>query len=282
MGNRHPQITKSSGASVPYEANKLRGSLLRSGATEDLCDRIVRQVKGMLYPGITTEEIYRRAYTLLRAESDRHAGRYKLKQALLELGSSGFPFERFVGALLTQQGFEVEFDLILPGRCVKHELDVVAQRDGEKRFVECKYHQQRGQKTDVKVSLYIHARFQDLESQLQSHHPQDHPHFEGWIFTNTRFSDDAETYGCCAGLHLVSWDFPAKGNLKDMVASTGLYPISCLSTMTPAEKEELFNHNIVLCNELRNNEHTMKRAGLSEQRILKVLEEAARIIDGDH
>ncbi|HEX2901083.1 MAG TPA: ATP cone domain-containing protein, partial [Bacteroidia bacterium] len=216
MGNRHPQITKSSGAIVPYEASKLRASLMRAGASKALSGIIARRVKSMLYPEIPTEEIYRRAYELLREHSDRHAGRYKLKQALLELGPSGFPFERFVGALLQHEGFETEFDVVLPGKCVRHEMDVVARRGSETRLVECKYHQQRGQKSDVKVSLYIHARFQDLEAQLQSHHRQGNPHFEGWLMTNTRFSDDAITYGRCAGIHLVAWDYPASGSLKEM------------------------------------------------------------------
>ncbi len=285
MGNRHPQITKSSGAIVPYEASKLKASLLRAGASKELSEEIAKRIKGMLYPEIPTEEIYRRAYELLREHGDRHAGRYKLKQALLELGPSGFPFERYVGALLQHLGFSVEFDSILPGRCVRHELGVVAKKDTLTRMIECKYPQQRGQKTDVKVSLYIHARFQDLESHLQAHHPQLTPHFEGWLFTNTRFSDDAIAYGRCAGLHLVAWDYPETGNLKDMIETSGLFPITCLGTLAPSEKDELMNRNIVLCQDLAHHVHELERAGLTQGRIERVLEEASTIvakINGNH
>lgn len=278
MGNRHPQITKSSGAVVPFEAAKLKASLLRAGASKELSETIAKRVKGMLYPEIPTVEIYRKAYELLREQNECHAGRYKLKQALLELGPSGFPFERFVGALMQFQGFDVEFDLILPGKCVRHELDVVAKRGQETRLIECKYHQQRGQKSDVKVSLYIHARFMDLDSQLQSHHPQAAPHFEGWLITNTRFSDDAATYGHCAGMNLVAWDFPKVGSLKELIEQSGMYPITCLGTLTPDEKVELLDQNIVLCQELHRHVHELERVGLSNVRIEKVLEEAMMIV----
>ena len=47
-----------------------------------------------LYPGITTKEIYRRAFSMLRKASAHLAAEYKLKKAFQELGPSGYPFEK--------------------------------------------------------------------------------------------------------------------------------------------------------------------------------------------
>jgi hypothetical protein len=276
MGH-HPKVTKSNGAVVPFEKAKLLASLIRAGASEGLANLILKRVRQRLYPNISTAEIYSDAYDMLREHSHCHAGRYKLKQALMELGSSGFPFEKYVGELMRAEGFTIELDIILPGKCVRHELDVVARKENLARFVECKYHSQRGQKTDVKVSLYVHSRFRDLEDNLQHKRPQNHPHFEGWLVTNTRFSDDAVAYGRCAGLHLVSWDYPGAGSLKDMIEKTGLYPITCLANLSEGEKNSLAEKGVLLCRDVEQRVPDLLRLGISDARTREIVDEANKI-----
>jgi hypothetical protein len=278
MTQKHPRITKSNGDVVPFEAAKLRASLMRAGASKRLAQRITEEVETTLYPEISTGEIYQHAYDLLRADSHRNAGRYKLKQALVELGASGFPFEQFVGALMQAQGYSVEFNRILPGKCVRHELDVVATKGAEMRLVECKYHAQRGQKTDVKVSLYIHARMQDLGYSPEMQHSLHDRQLQPWLVTNTRFSDDSMAYGRCVGMHLVAWDYPALSSLKEMVETTGLYPITCLGSLTSEEKVLLAERKVILCRQLEDSGDVLRKIGMSPERIETVVEEAGKIL----
>ena len=58
-------ILKSSGERVKFSINKLQNSLRRSGADEPSVQHITKTVQDELYDGISTKEIYNRAFLLL-------------------------------------------------------------------------------------------------------------------------------------------------------------------------------------------------------------------------
>ena len=62
---------------------KLRNSLKHSGADEDLVRQIVNTVRNELYQGISTKEIYNRAFALLKKNKSVFASKYKLKRAIM-------------------------------------------------------------------------------------------------------------------------------------------------------------------------------------------------------
>lgn len=264
-------VTKSSGEVAPFSVKKLRRSLQRAGAHPQLVNDIVVEIHNGLYEGISTGEIYARAFELLGASSTHLAARYKLKKAIMELGPSGYPFERYIGELLRIRKFDIELGTIVEGRCVTHEIDVTASRGEEKILVECKYHNRPGYLCDVKVSLYVHARFQDVAAGLDSR--GENGRFKGWLVTNTRFSDDAARYGACAGMYLLGWNYPFQKGLKDMVDQEGLYPLTCLTTLSGHEKSSLLEQNIVLCSDLLRREDLLIKVLVPPQRIQGVLNE---------
>jgi hypothetical protein len=96
--------------------------------------------------------------------------------------------------------------------------------------------------------------------------------------TNTRFSVDAENYGKCAGLVLISWDYPAKTGLKYWIDKTGLHPITSLISLTKKEKQSLLEKGIVLCNELEQNTDILRQMGIKENQIRKITREAGNLI----
>src|SRR5690606_39505735 len=101
-------IVKSSGEKSKFSLHKLKMSLLKSGADEKTVKRIMDTVRDELYQGISTKEIYNRAYSLLKKEQTVLASRYSLKKAIYQLGPTGFPFEHFVSAILKHSGYKVE------------------------------------------------------------------------------------------------------------------------------------------------------------------------------
>src|SRR5688500_14401334 len=133
-------ITKASGEQAPFSEEKLLRSLTRSGATAEVAEEVLKQVEAQLYPGSSTQKIYQLAFRLLKKRSRRTAAHYTLKQAIMELGPSGFPFEQYVGELFRAQGFQVQVGSLVKGHCVTHEIDVIAQDDRHHHMVECKYH----------------------------------------------------------------------------------------------------------------------------------------------
>lgn len=266
-------ITKASGETAEFSEDKLRGSLHKSGASDAQIDDIIELIAVKLYPGIPTKKIYKLAFNLLKQGSRHLAAKYHLKQAIMELGPSGYPFEKFVGEILKFQGYTTNVGVFVQGLCVKHEIDVIARIENIQLMIECKYHNHPGIFCDVKIPLYIQSRFKDVEATwLKS---ENSPfRYQGCVFTNTRFSSDAITYGTCAGLKLVGWDYPVKGSLKDQIDSLGLYPITCLTSLTKIEKQLLLEKKVVLCLEINSNRKFLEDIGIKPSRIDLVLQEA--------
>ena len=268
-------IRKADGESVPFDASKLRESLERSDAAPHVIDEIVREVQLLLVHGMSTRTIYREAFKRLRAHSRHSAGRYRLKRALFELGPSGYPFEHFVGKLMEHQGFQAEVSVVKPGRCVSHEMDVWARNEATLRIMECKFHSNAKRKSSIQTALYVHARFQDLAANLTGSEAGLHP--ISYVVTNTRFTSEAVAYGQCAGMNLVSWNQPRKGNLKQWIDDSGFHPLTCLSGLSRAEKRSLLDQGIVLCSEL--NTDLLQGASVPEKKHRKVLSECNSIVE---
>lgn len=270
-------IVKHSGDIVAFDDEKLIKSLRRSAANEELIQQIVQQVKASLYDGITTKKIYQMAFKMLKSKARVSASRYKLKKAIMELGPSGFPFEKFASAILRSEGFDTKVGVFVQGQCVQHEVDVVALKDNKHYMVECKYHSDQGRFCDVKIPLYIQSRFLDVEAQwkkLKGHETKFH---QGWVFTNTRFTTDAIQYGKCIGLMLLSWDYPNDNSLKQRIDKAGLHPLTALTTLTKAEKRKLLDKDIVLCKEVYGNSYLLEEIGIDKTRQKKILDDSLEL-----
>jgi hypothetical protein len=275
-------VTKASGMLAPFEKGKLKHSLLRSGATQEQTDSVVAEITAMLVEGMSTRKIYKTAFRILKKISRPVAARYKLKQAIMELGPSGFPFEQFVGELLKHKGYKTSIGEIVEGHCVSHEIDIIAEKDEHHFMIECKFHNRQGSVCDVKVPLYIQSRFLDVElkwKKLEGHAEKFH---QGWIITNTRFSSDAIQYGRCMGMHLVGWDFPKNESIKDWIDSSGLHPVTCLTTLTRNEKQQLLEKKIVLCKTMTLNTNLLQSIGVRPPRTQKVIEESMALCNAQN
>nr|WKN35924.1 restriction endonuclease [Tunicatimonas sp. TK19036] len=277
MSEKTVLITKASGERAAFSAEKLRQSLERAGADLAVTDRIVREIEKQLFDGMSTKKIYSQAFSMLRKYSKPVAGRYKTKQAILELGPSGYPFEKFIGEILKHQGYRTKVGVIIQGHCVTHEIDVEAEKDNKHFMVECKFHNRQGYKCDVKIPLYIKSRFEDVKKQWQKRIDHATKFHQGWVVTNTRFTEDAIQYGKCSGLILIGWDYPQQGSLSDRINLSGLHPITCLTTLTKSEKQQLIDKMVVLCKELCDKPKMLNEIGISDKRIRGILKEGNEI-----
>lgn len=268
-------VTKASGATEPFSIKKLRNSLERAKATSEEINSIIETLLPKLYQGISTKKIYSEAFRLLRHQSKPHAARYYLKKGIMELGPSGFPFEKFVGELFKHQGYTVEVGKILQGKCVTHEIDVIAEKENQIILMECKYRNQPGITVDVKTPLYIQSRFEDVLNNGLLKNKEGK--FSGWLTTNARFTSDALEYGLCKGLNMLSWDYPHSKALKDMIDNSGLYPLTCLTSLTHHEKQWLLEKNHVLVRDIHSNTNLLLKAGVKETRLKTVLDEAIKL-----
>ncbi len=269
-------IIKSSGEKVKFSLKKLSASLRKSGADEQTINEIIEKVKEELYDGISTKEIYNRAFALLKKKGGYLASKYKLKKAIYELGPTGYPFERFISAILKYSGYETQVGEIMQGECVRHEIDVVAEKNGETTLIECKFHTEQGRNCNVKIPLYIASRFKDVKAHWDS--KQHETKLEaGWVVTNTRFTKDAIQYGNCIGLYLLSWDYPKDNGLRNRIDRLGLYPITVSTLLTNREKQFLLSRDVVLCRDLIDDLFFLDHLGISETRKSKIQNEIAML-----
>lgn len=268
-------VTKSDGRIVPFDPNKIIKVLRKVGADEQAISLVLQQTYKVLYEGISTKKIYESVFGNLKRMDKSLAGRYNLKKAIFALGPSGFPFEKYVGSLFIAEGYTVKTGITVSGKCVDHEVDVVAENTFELNMMECKFHSTQKSYCSVQHSLYVRARFWDIERKFEQDDASLSRKFSGWLVTNTRFSTDAITYGTCSDLKMMSWDFPLNSSLKDRVDKLGLHPVTSIVSLSQREKRRLLAMNIVLCQSL--NAEILGNLGISESRIHDIIRESASL-----
>ena len=192
-----------------------------------------------------------KAFSLLRENDTVTHLKYRLKNAFLDLGTSGYPFEKLIGELFQRQGFECQTGVILQGCCISHEMDVIATKDQTQHIVECKYRQEQGNHISIQVPLYVNSRVNDIVERKKTLAKYQNFNFHTWVVTNTRFSKDSENYGKCKGLKLLGWDYPAGEGLKDLVEKYNLYPVSILTSISSENIQKCLNEGLVTCKQLR-------------------------------
>lgn len=272
-------ITKSDGTKQLFEEEKLVNSLKRVGASLEVIDDVVDEIEREIREGMTTSEIYGRAFDLLRRHSTKVAAKYSLKRAMTELGPDGFPFEKFVARIFRMWGYDAITDQVVLGKCVDHEVDVVAWKDDSLAMVEAKYHNEFGLKSDLKVSLYVKARYDDLSDNEYDYGKKKRKLSERWLITNTKFTDKAIQYSECNKMKLLGWNYPKGSSLHELIAENGLHPITCLTTLNREQKRELAGIDAVVCLDLVGNPELLKQIGVKPEEHEKILTEAQIVIE---
>jgi len=271
-------VIKANGEKELFSEKKLIQSAQRAGVPEELQREMVNHVKTILFDGIKTEEVYYHIKEFLGAREQKHyLAKYSLKQAIMELGPTGYPFENYIARILAKEGFVTQLRTLLRGRCVTHEIDVIAEKKGDqpkKMMIEAKFHNKLGIKTDIQVAMYTHARFEDIKV----NHHFDHV----VLITNTKTTTDAIAYAQCTGMHVIGWEYPIGGSLRELVTKYMLYPITVLSSLSESEKQLLLQQDVILCHDIVADANVLHTLPLSSDRKQKVYEEASAVVKEYH
>ncbi len=275
MSTKEIFITKANGEKEPFEIEKLEESLLRAHASKNNIQQITSRIIQELEDGMSTQDIYKHAFTLLQQIEKKASIHYSLRRAVFELGPSGFPFEKLIAEVFKEKGYETKTDQMVKGHCVEHEVDVVAWKDKELVMCEAKYHSQVGMKSDLKVILYVKARFDDLAKAQFTYNAEPQTLSEGWLVTNTKFTSSAIKYAECQGIKAVGWNYPMEGSLNDLMEESNIYPLTCLHSLSDHDKKALLEKGVVVCKDLVKDETLLSSVGLSQVNIDAVKEEIA-------
>jgi len=276
-----PFIVKSSGEREAFSSEKVYKACIRVGASPILAESITDQIKGILYDGISTREIYHEVKRLLEASGVEAAARYSLKEALIRLGPAGFPFETYIGELLEEYGYETKLRTIVEGFCVKHELDIIAfEKAGSgsrTHMIECKYHNASGIITGVKEVMYTYARFLDLKEGWT--HGKCSRFDQAWLVCNTKSSIDAQAFARCKGIKLLCWRYPEGEGLESLIDRKALYPITVLPSLRNEYVREFSRNKIMLVKDLAKYDLKKLEAltGLGDETLKSIKDEASRL-----
>lgn len=270
---RRYYILKSDGRSVPFNFGKVKATCLRAGANNKLATKVARKISEKIYPGISTRQIYQMVLDTLKIENQDVVGhKYRLKEAIMQMGPAGFPFENYVSIILAAYGFDIKSRRSkMQGTCITHEIDIVATSDNANKYmIECKFHNSSGIYTGIKEALYTHARFLDLKGQFDKE----------MLVCNTKVSVDAITYGKCVGQEILSWRYPDGKGLEKIIEDKGLYPATILG-LNKKELQNLSENNMMLAKNLLDLDpyQLSKQVQIPKHR-LEVLQRLARQIIG--
>ncbi|NIO45104.1 MAG: ATPase [Candidatus Aenigmarchaeota archaeon] len=241
-------VVKASGETEKFDPKKIKRTCLRAGVSEELANKIVREVRKKSYNGISTKEILHLTLNLLNKKKPHIAARYDLKGAMFRLGPAGFVFEHFIGEIFKEYGYTTNVHNVLKGFCVSHEVDVIATKKNQNYMIECKYHNLPGIYTGLREVLYTYARFLDL---LDGAKQKLCKKFEqAWLVCNTKFSEDSIRYAKCKGIKLVGWNYPEDNSLKMLIEKKKLYPITMIKGLDSDSLEKMSSSDFVLALDL--------------------------------
>lgn len=274
---QHIKILKTSGEEEDFSPSKLERSIIAAGADRELAEQIEKQLESEVKPITTTDTIHKYVYERLKQQYAPIAARYNLRRAIIELGPSGFPFEKFVGAILEGMGYKVMLNQMIPGRSVMHEVDFVAIESNSSYMGEVKFHKRPGLKSDVKVALYVKARFDDIIAN-QSQLVEEYQKFkQAWLITNTKFSKDATKYALDNNIRITAWSYPNGEGLGQIIDRLGIHPITALTQLDQQTKMHLLERGVVLCQELPEHAQLLRNLGMKQEQVDRLLREAEAV-----
>lgn len=267
------KIVKADGNVEEFKPQKLVSSLRRAGAKSQEINRIVAQIESSLLDGMKTQNIYEKAFRLLRENENPIAAKYSLRRAVFNLGPTGFPFEDFLGKIFEAEGYKTKRRIHIKGKCAVHEVDIAAYSPTDSFVAEAKFHMHPGIKSDLQVAMYSYARFLDLSS-TRICKGDECGIVSLYVVTNTKFTHSAIQYANCVGIKLLSWDYPKNESLHQKIERHGLYPVTVLTHLSVNQKQILLRNGIILCADLVKDPHVLQQFKLSRPKNELLLNEA--------
>ncbi len=246
-------VIKAGGSKERFQKSKIANTCMRAGVNredaEDIAEKISRRIKS----GTATREIYKIILSELGKIEKRHRMIFRLRESVSELPSK--LFETYAKKVLQAHGYECVGSTLIKGRCVEHEVDVIAKRD-KLYLVECKHHINPHRFCGLGIALQVQARLEDIVDGFKAG-ANKYNFDNAWIFNNTKFSDHAKMYAAAKGIRMTGWrngDY----SLDSLIHEKNIFPITILS-INPSEEERMFDMGIATLQDIIENERAITR-----------------------
>ncbi len=269
-------VLNSRGEKEPFSPQKVYRSARRVGASGALAKEIAGIVELEAFPGIRTSEIFEKIRELLLKKDLKPALRFSLKKAMLKLGPTGFPFEKYVGEVFSRMGFRVKLNQDISGFCCRnYEIDFLAEKDNLIYVGECKYRHLAGGKVHSDTALSNHARFLDIKKGNFLNGIKKF-RVKSLLVTNAKFTTKAIDYSKCVGVELLGWRYPKKRGLEYLIEDEKLYPITILPSLKRNLADIFAQRNMMLAQDLLKTDvrKFAKKTGIPVKRLEPLIKEA--------
>lgn len=263
-------VLKWDGSTQLYNREKIRSTLYRYGMKENEIEQTLNEIEENLYNGIPTKEIFK----LIDAQTQNKQRIIKrdIRNALGEMKSKP-DFEDFILQLLSKLGYVIRDARIIPGRCVEHEIDGVAEKDGKQYYIETKHHSKPHIRTPFIHTLAAKSKLDDIRAGFKE--GKNEFNFERVILLcNTKLTSHANRYAECVGIQHIGWKTP-DGGLEKLIRETKTYPVTILASASKAEKRRMSEAGIVTLDDLLKTDRIKT---VSKNSFMRLQGEAKRII----
>jgi len=198
-----------------FNKNKIINSLLKIGLEEDKALEIAQQAKEELKGKITTDEIFNFVTSKLENYNLLYAGKYNLRRAIMNLGPTGYPFEKYIAKVLNTYNFTTKTNQSFKWKMLFF-MKLMFWRIKIMIFILLSVNTTIlvGVNLNIKVPLYIHSRFLDLKANLKEKNKY---HYQMWLITNTKFTTEALKYGECMKIKMIGWLYPKNNSLEKLL-----------------------------------------------------------------
>jgi len=273
-------VAKFDGSRQPFDKNKIVRTCLRMGATNVAAEAIAEEIETRVYDGMETKKILQMIFRSLRKHKPVIRNQIDLRKALSLLNPAP-DFERFIQLLLSEHGYEVTPNQIIRGRCVEHEVDAVARKNGKTCIVEVKHHYKYHTPTSLDVSRISRAVFEDVTEAYElglNNLKTDY----ALIVCNTKLSEHAKRYADCRGIRHIGWSSPPNRDLQTMIEEKKLYPVTFLKGLNAETRNKLASNGVILLKQLmeKNPKELRKQTGVSTEKLESIVGKAREILSG--
>lgn len=241
-------VTKADGTRQLFDKEKVMNTCIRMGASRENAEEIAEKIEQRVYDGIESYKILRMIFSLLGKHRPMVRAVIDLRESL-SLMKPKPDFERYIQILLQDRGYSVSTNQIVKGRCVGHEVDAIARRNGETYIVEVKHHLNFHARTGLDESRIAWAILEDVNEAFEQH-MSDLRINKAMIVTNTKYSEEAKFYGECKGIQQIGWSSSSNGGLQSWIEEKRLYPITYLKNLKVVDRERLSSSGIILVSQL--------------------------------
>ncbi len=272
-------VTKFDGSKQPFDKSKIIRTCLKLRASIEQANIIANKIEKRAYDGISTKEILRMIFSYLKEFRPSLKYQIDLRDSIALLRPKP-DFEHFVADILEEFGYKVMKNQIIQGKCVEHEVDVIAKKNDEIVYVEVKHHVQPHTYTGLDVFLRAKAAFEDLKKgyELRKHN---YNFNKAMVVCNTKISDHAKKYANCENIEYIGWKYPEGRSIEEIIEKNKLYPITFLKQLKQKEVISFLDSGIITLKDLiKTNFHDLKRmTRISSNRLSEILRLARNILE---